>query len=143
MILVILNALLYEAEQTRTIKNWKFNKLEYWILISRLGENEMIDKNTFIKVLIERAKKLPVGHYLDIRSYKRNRTVFVVKKDHDSFLVIEDGFFKEEFRVNLAKLKKLFKVILRKEFPRSHKVRLYTMGKYNEKEAKAIKRKKI
>ncbi|GAW92548.1 hypothetical protein [Calderihabitans maritimus] len=103
----------------------------------------MIDKDIFIKVLIERVKKLPVGHYLDIRSYKRNRTVLVVKEDHDSFLVIEDGFFKEEFHVNLAKLKKLFKVILKKEFPRSHKIRLYTMGKYNEKDIKAIKRKKI
>jgi len=103
----------------------------------------MIDKNIFIKVLMERVKKLPIGHYLDIRSYKRNRTVFVVKEDHDSFLVIEDGFFKEEFHVNLAKLKKLFKVILKKEFPRSHKIRLYTMGKYNEKDTKVIKRKKI
>lgn len=103
----------------------------------------MIDKNVFIKVLIERAEKLPVGHYLDIRSYKRNRTVLVVREEHDSFLVIEDGFLKEEFRVSLAKLRKLFKVILKKEFPRSHKIRLYTMGKYNEKEAKTIKRKKI
>jgi len=102
----------------------------------------MIDKNVFIKVLIERAEKLPVGHYLDIRSYKRNRTVLVVREEHDSFLVIEDGFLKEEFRVSLAKLRKLFKVILKKEFPRSHKIRLYTMGKYNEKEAKTIKRKK-
>ncbi|SFR10517.1 hypothetical protein [Desulfoscipio geothermicus] len=103
----------------------------------------MIDKNIFIKTLIEKAKKLPIGHYLDIRSYKRNRTVLLIKEEDDLFLVIEDGFFREEFRVNLAKLKKLFKVILKKEFPRSHKIRIYTMGEYTETIAKSIKRKKL
>jgi len=58
-------------------------------------------------------------------------------------LVIEDGFFKEEFRVDSTKLKKLFKTILKREFPRSHKIRLYTMGKYDENRAKNIKRKRL
>jgi|GEM_PF-2462996 len=47
----------------------------------------MIDKSVFIKVLMEKVKKLPVGHYLDIRSYKRNRTVLVIKENYDLFLV--------------------------------------------------------
>lgn len=103
----------------------------------------MIDKNIFIKTLIEKAKKLPIGHYLDIRSYKRNRTVLLIKEEDDLFLVIEDGFFKEEFRANLANLQKLFKTIIRKEFPNSHKIRIYTMGEYTETITKSIKRKKL
>lgn len=90
----------------------------------------MIDKDVFIQVLIKKAKALPVGHYLDIRPYKRNRSVLLIKKTEDLFKIIENGFYKDEFEVSFKDLKKIFKKILRLEFPRSHKIRVYNMGKY-------------
>ncbi len=90
----------------------------------------MIDKDIFIQVLLKKAKSLPVGHYLDIRPYKRNRSVLLIKKTEDSFRIVENGFYKDEFDVDFKDLKKVFKKILRLEFPRSHKIRIYNMGKY-------------
>ena len=94
----------------------------------------MIDKTQIIEVVSERLKKLPMGHYLDLRTYKRNRSVIIVKMTDDDFLVIEDGFFKERFQVNPDRLKKLLTTLLKKEFPRSYKIRLYVMGRFSEKE---------
>lgn len=101
----------------------------------------MIDKTQIIDTVTERLKKLPIGHYLDMRTYKRNRLVIIVKMGEDDLLIIEDGFFKERFRINFDKLRKLLAVLLRKEFPRSHKIRLYVMGRFVESEMQNIKRK--
>jgi hypothetical protein len=101
----------------------------------------MIDKTKIIDAVTERLKNLPTGHYLDLRTYKRNRSILIVKMDEDDLLIIEDGFFKERFRINSDKLKKLLSALLKKEFPRSHKIRLYPMGRFIEKEMQNIKRK--
>jgi hypothetical protein len=101
----------------------------------------MIDKTKIIDAVTERLKNLPTGYYLDLRTYKRNRSILIVKMDKDDLLIIEDGFFKERFRINSDKLRKLLPALLRKEFPRSHKIRLYPMGRFMEKEMQNIKRK--
>lgn len=101
----------------------------------------MIDKTKIIDAVTERLKNLPTGHYLDLRTYKRNRSILIVKMDEDDLLIIEDGFFKERFRINSDKLRKLLSALLRKEFSRSHKIRLYPMGRFMEKEIQNIKRK--
>ncbi len=103
----------------------------------------MINKETFLKVLMERIEKLPKGHYLDIRSYKRNRSIFVIRKGQDNFFVIENGFYQDKFHVKFDEIRRLFRKLLKKEFPLSHKIRVYTMGKYNPIEAKKIKRKEL
>lgn len=103
----------------------------------------MIDKTVFIETVIEKTKKLPVGHYLDVRTYKRNRSVLIVKKGEYETLIIEDGFFKETFLIKMEKLKKILKMLLQKEFPRSHKIRVYAMGLYTESEHEPQKRKII
>ena len=101
----------------------------------------MIDKTKIIDAVTERLKNLPTGHYLDLRTYKRNRSILIVKMDEDDLLIIEDGFFKERFRINSDKLRKLLSALLKKEFPRSHKIRLYAMGRFMEREMQNIKRK--
>ena len=101
----------------------------------------MIDKTKIIDAVCERLEKLPIGHYLDLKTYKRNRTVIIVNKDEKKLLVIEDGYFKGKFKIESDKLKKLLKTLLKKEFPRSKKIRLYTMGKFVDEEALETKRK--
>lgn len=101
----------------------------------------MIDKDNIIETVIEKLEKLPVEHYLDLRTYKRNRSVAIVKKSEDDFLIIEDGYFHERYHLRLDKLKKTLKALLRKEFPRSHKIRLYVMGRFNEEEVNNTVRK--
>jgi hypothetical protein len=102
----------------------------------------MIDKTNIIPAVMERLQTLPAGHYLDVRTYKRNRYVFFVKKGEDEFLIIENGYFQERFeKVPMKKIKKLFKTLLKKEFPRSTKIRVYNMGEYDEETAENTQRK--
>ena len=75
------------------------------------------------------------NHYLDLRTYKRNRSVIIVKITEEDLMVIENGFFKDRFQIKAAKLRKLLKSLLKKEFPRSRKIRLYEKGEFNEDEA--------
>jgi hypothetical protein len=88
----------------------------------------MLDKATALPALLRRLEKLPLGHALDLRTYKRNRSVLVRRTDADAFHVVEDGFHQEDFRVPFSDLKKLLKTLLKREFPRSTKIRVYDLG---------------
>ena len=101
----------------------------------------MINKTNIVETVMERLKKIPIGYYLDLRTYKRNRSIIIIKVTEDDFTIIEDGYFKERFQLKSEKLKKLLNTLLRKEFPRSHKISLYVMGRYTEKEAQNTSRK--
>jgi len=103
----------------------------------------MIDKTAVIRTVRERLNKLPVGHYLDLRTYKRDRSVIIVKLEDDNFLVVENGFYQERFEVDSRSLRGLLKNLLKKEFPRSNKVRLYSMGEYDREEVALPQCKKI
>jgi hypothetical protein len=103
----------------------------------------MIDKTSIVDTVCERLKKLPVSHCLDLRTYKRNRSVIIVKLAEDDLLVIENGFFKERFRVKPQKLRQVLKTLVKKEFPRSRKIRLYALDKLVEGETPNTERKKI
>ena len=84
----------------------------------------MIAVERALDTVLERAKRLTPGQALDLRSYKRNRSVMVVRETQD-FAVVEDGFEKQRFEgVTQAKLKKLLKTLIAREFPRSTKLRL-------------------
>ena len=119
----------------------------------------MIDKTNAVRILLERVAKLPCGHALDIRTYKRNRSVVLVRRmkpasgagqcpdgqptsDRDTVLIIENGFAQERFCVPFARLGKILKTILRREFPRSTKIRVYDLGEFAEDKA-GLDRKKI
>jgi len=95
----------------------------------------VIDKTRAIDTVIEKLKGLPVGHYLNLQTYKRNRWIIVVKNRDDELLDIENGYRKERFLATPAKLKKLLKTLLKIEFPRSRKIRLHNMGPFSEEQA--------
>jgi hypothetical protein len=101
----------------------------------------MIDKEKIIDTVLNKLKKLPDGHYLDLRTYKRNRSVIIVKRDINNLLIIENGYHFERFQIKTETLKKRLKTLLRKEFPRSRKIRLYVMGRFSEEESLHTKRK--
>jgi hypothetical protein len=92
----------------------------------------MIDKTRIVDTVCERLKTLPISHCLGLRTFKRNRSVMIAKLAEDDLLVLENGFFKERFRVKPQKLRKLLKTLLKKEFPRSRKIRLYVLDEFLE-----------
>ncbi|MBF0195893.1 MAG: hypothetical protein HQL71_15140 [Magnetococcales bacterium] len=89
----------------------------------------MIPITTVIPTIKNRIKKLPLGYGIDLRTYKRNRSVLIIRETDDMFTVIQNGFGKGQFEVSTAELPRLLKGLLKKEFPRSNKVRLYSVDK--------------
>jgi hypothetical protein len=67
-------------------------------------------------------EKLPSGKAIEILCHKRNRMVKILKKNEDYFLITERGFWEEDFEVEKKELRKLLKKLIKREFPRSHKL---------------------
>lgn len=101
----------------------------------------MIDKATAVETVLERLKKLPVGHAIDLRTYKRNRSVVIKHTGDDIFEVFQNGYEQERYTEPFKKIRKLLKLLLKKEFPRSTKIRLYNLGETDA--DVTVKRKKI
>ncbi len=85
----------------------------------------MIDKASAIETVMRKLKKIQVGRGLDLRTYKRDRSVVIVRRGEDLFSVTENGFDTEQFTEDFKGVKKLLKKLLKKEFPRSNKIRVY------------------
>ncbi len=95
--------------------------------------NIMNDKATIIPTVIERLNKLKKGQCLDMRTFKRNRSVAIICTGNDCFNVIERGFHEESWEaLNAEKIKRLLKTLLKREFPRSNKIRLYTLDSFED-----------
>jgi len=103
----------------------------------------MLDISTAIPNILQRLDKLPVGHCLDLRTFKRNRSVIIIKKQEECFEIIENGFYQDRFEVQKDKLKKNLKRLLKKEFPRSNKMRIYHWGEFQEEYIKLDSLKKL
>lgn len=52
----------------------------------------MINIDSFIRTTINTLKKINVNDSIDVRSFKKDRKVVIIKNKY-SFDVIEDGFF--------------------------------------------------
>lgn len=103
----------------------------------------MIDRSAIEKVLWEKLGALEVGRCIEIRTYKRNRAVLFVRTGAAEFLVACDGYEKSEQKVAEKKLKKLIRTILKREFPRSRKIRLYDLGEYDPEVHRNMERKSL
>lgn len=87
----------------------------------------MIPIDNFIEDAVRKLKKMKPLNCLDIRTYKRDRSV-VIEKLEDGYNLYEDGFEKEEFKnLSLDELKKLLKIMQKKEFPKSNIVKFYML----------------
>ncbi|WP_419780865.1 hypothetical protein [Maridesulfovibrio sp.] len=92
----------------------------------------MIDKATALESVLRKLKKLPVGHCIDLRTYKRNRSLLILHDQEQEYIIYEDGYETIEHRAALKGMKKLLKTLFKREFPRSNKIRMYELGEYNE-----------
>lgn len=89
----------------------------------------MIPIENCVDDALRKLRRMDNGNCLDIRTYKRDRSV-VIEKDDDKFNVYENGFNKEEFKgLTEDELKKLLKTLCRREFPRSSIVRFYKLDR--------------
>ena len=88
----------------------------------------MLDINGAIPNILTRLKKLPVGKGLDLRTFKRDRSICIMKMGNDEFEAKENGFEQATFKTDTKGMRKLLKTLLKKEFPRSNKIRVYEIS---------------
>ena len=61
---------------------------------------------------------------VELLSYKRNRGIAIIKKEAKLFELKEHGYKEQEFEFSIDALAKELKTMIKREFPRSKKVRL-------------------
>ena len=95
--------------------------------MSSARKSSMIDRSNAIPAILTRLRKVPVGSGIELRTFKRDRSVIILRVDEDSFSVREKGFVFETFSTDLKGMRKLLKTLLKREFPRSNKIRVYEL----------------
>ena len=69
-------------------------------------------------------KKIEPPGGIELLSYKRNRGIAIIKRDNDLLELREHGYQDQEFKIHPDRLAKELKAMIKREFPRSRKVRL-------------------
>ncbi len=70
-------------------------------------------------------KKCQPGTGFEILSYKRNRGVSIIKQEDGTYFLKERGYKNQELTIEDQHIKKTLHSIMKREFPRSRKVRIY------------------
>ena len=84
----------------------------------------MVDIFSAANTVIRRLAGVPEGSGIRMLTFKKDRSVTIIRIDAGTFRVIEQGFENREFVVEEKRLRKTVKNLLKREFPRSRKVRL-------------------
>jgi hypothetical protein len=87
----------------------------------------LVNIDSVLRTLLQRLAKLQPPQGIELLSYKRNRAIGVLLQEGGRFLVRERGYREEERVVSRGELLKHLKALIKYEFPRSRKVRMYQM----------------
>lgn len=85
----------------------------------------LVNIDNIILDTVRNLKNMPVNGGLELMSYKRNRTIAVIRLDQDTFQVQQKGYVEQTLTVPADGLQKVLKKAVKKEFPRSRKVRIF------------------
>ncbi|WP_028579950.1 hypothetical protein [Desulfogranum japonicum] len=85
----------------------------------------LINIATLHKQIMQMLPSIDPPGGIELLSYKRNRTIALLVKDSSTFLLKEDGYLQQDVVSNRDTLPRLLKEMIKREFPRSRKVRLY------------------
>ncbi len=87
----------------------------------------LINIDTVPKRVASFLKKATPEQGVEVLTYKRNRGAEIIKISDNAIHVREWGYHDETWQVNSKGLAKLLKTIIKREFPRSRKVRFYNL----------------
>lgn len=85
----------------------------------------LVNIDSVIRNLLQKLKKLNPPQGIELLSYKRNRSVSVLLLEDGGYLVRERGYREEEQVIDKKGLQKHLKTLIKYEFPRSRKIRIY------------------
>ena len=92
----------------------------------------LVNIESVLRTLLQKLDKLSPPQGIELLSYKRNRSIAVLLLDDTTFLVRERGYREEEQIIDKAGLPKHLKVLVKYEFPRSRKIRMYQLDNPQE-----------
>jgi len=87
----------------------------------------LVNIDSVLRSLLQKLEKLNPPQGIELLSYKRNRSIAVLLLDDDKILVRERGYREAEQHVEKDLLSKHLKALIKYEFPRSRKVRMYQL----------------
>jgi type III secretory pathway lipoprotein EscJ len=87
----------------------------------------LINIRSAIKRVVQIVDKLNPPQGVEILTYKRNRGITIIKIDDDTLSIQERGYEENTIQVAMDDLAKQLKSIVKREFPRSRKVRVYQL----------------
>ena len=87
----------------------------------------LVNIDTVLRSLLQKLEKLDPPQGIELLSYKRNRSIAVLLLDDEKILVRERGYRDEEHILKKGLLPKHLKSLIKYEFPRSRKVRMYQL----------------
>jgi hypothetical protein len=85
----------------------------------------LVNIDSVLRNLLRKLKKLNPPQGVELLSYKRNRSIAVLLLDDEKILVRERGYRDEEQTIEKSYLANHLKKLIKYEFPRSRKVRVY------------------
>ena len=85
----------------------------------------LVNIDSVNRSLVQKLEKLDPPQGIALLSYKRNRSIAILPLGGNTFLVRERGYREEERVVGKEELQKHLKSLIKYEFPRSRKVRMY------------------
>lgn len=85
----------------------------------------LINVESVLLSVKQHLKKCSEGEGIEIMSYKRNRSIAVIALDGSKFEILEKGYVEARYQVEQSELDKKMKVLLKREFPRSRKLRIF------------------
>lgn len=88
----------------------------------------LVNIDSVIRTLLPKLEKLSPPQGIELLSYKRNRSIAVLLLGDNTFLVRERGYREKEQIVEKNGLQKHLKSLIKYEFPRSRKIRLYQIN---------------
>ena len=85
----------------------------------------LVNIDSVLLNLLQKLNKLNPPQGVELLSYKRNRSIAVLLLDDEKILVRERGYRDEEQIIAKSCLASHLKKIIKYEFPRSRKIRVY------------------
>jgi hypothetical protein len=87
----------------------------------------LVNIDSVLRSLLQKLEKLNPPQGIELLSYKRNRSIAVLLLDDEKILVRERGYRDAEQHLEKGLLSKHLKALIKYEFPRSRKVRMYQL----------------
>ena len=94
----------------------------------------LINISTVLRHSLQTLAKIPPAGGIGLYSYKRNRKILVEKQATGKFLIHEDGYRISTGELHQDDLENELRSAVKREFPRSRKVRFYTFPNMTERD---------